>query len=97
MTLVTKQHLRVQLKRAYAPPCPEDGVRVLVDHLWPCGLRKSAPDDSLILPHRANPRRIGFSRTTRVAGAAVPFHNLHYAKRGPAAQNFRLHKLTGAA
>jgi uncharacterized protein YeaO (DUF488 family) len=42
MTLVTKQHLRVQLKRAYAPPSPEDGVRVLVDRLWPRGLRKSA-------------------------------------------------------
>jgi len=41
VTLVTKQHLRVQLKRAYAPPSPEDGVRVLVDRLWPRGLRKS--------------------------------------------------------
>jgi uncharacterized protein YeaO (DUF488 family) len=39
--LVTKRHLRVQLKRAYAPPSPEDGVRVLVDRLWPRGLRKS--------------------------------------------------------
>jgi uncharacterized protein YeaO (DUF488 family) len=33
---------RVQLKRAYMPPSPEDGVRVLVDRLWPRGLRKSA-------------------------------------------------------
>jgi hypothetical protein len=41
MALVTKQHLRVQLKRAYAPASPEDGVRVLVDRLWPRGLRKS--------------------------------------------------------
>jgi hypothetical protein len=41
VTLVTKQHLRVQLKRAYAPPSPEDGVRVLVDRVWPRGLRKS--------------------------------------------------------
>jgi uncharacterized protein YeaO (DUF488 family) len=40
MALVTKR-LRVQLKRAYAPPSPEDGVRVLVDRLWPRGLRKS--------------------------------------------------------
>jgi uncharacterized protein YeaO (DUF488 family) len=31
----------VQLKRAYARPSPEDGVRVLVDRLWPRGLRKS--------------------------------------------------------
>ena len=42
MTLVTSQHFRVQLKRAYAPPSPEDGARVLVDRLWPRGLRKSA-------------------------------------------------------
>ena len=32
MALVTKR-LQVQLKRAYAPPSPEDGVRVLVDRL----------------------------------------------------------------
>jgi uncharacterized protein YeaO (DUF488 family) len=41
ITLVQKQHLHVQLKRAYASPSPEDGVRVLVDRLWPRGLRKS--------------------------------------------------------
>ena len=33
--------LDVRLKRAYSPPSPEDGVRVLVDRLWPRGLRKS--------------------------------------------------------
>jgi formate dehydrogenase subunit gamma len=27
MTLVTKQHLRVQLKRAYAPPSPDTGIQ----------------------------------------------------------------------
>jgi uncharacterized protein YeaO (DUF488 family) len=31
----------IRLKRAYLPPSPEDGVRVLVDRLWPRGLRKS--------------------------------------------------------
>jgi uncharacterized protein YeaO (DUF488 family) len=41
ITLVQKQHLHVQLKQAYASPSPEDGVRVLVDRLWPRGLRKS--------------------------------------------------------
>src|SRR5689334_8860325 len=34
-----RTHLRI--KRAYLPPSPEDGVRVLVDRLWPRGLRKS--------------------------------------------------------
>ena len=31
----------VRLKRAYDPPSDDDGVRVLVDRLWPRGLRKS--------------------------------------------------------
>ncbi len=33
--------LDVRLKRAYDPPSTEDGVRVLVDRLWPRGLRKA--------------------------------------------------------
>ena len=36
---VTADHIR--LKRAYDPPSAEDGVRVLVDRLWPRGLRKT--------------------------------------------------------
>ena len=31
----------LRLKRAYEPPSAGDGVRVLVDRLWPRGLRKS--------------------------------------------------------
>src|SRR6185437_1321940 len=30
----------VKLKRAYEPPSAEDGVRVLVDRLWPRGVSK---------------------------------------------------------
>lgn len=30
----------VRLKRVYDPPSPEDGVRVLVDRLWPRGLKR---------------------------------------------------------
>ncbi len=29
-----------KVKRAYEPPSPEDGERVLVDRLWPRGLKK---------------------------------------------------------
>jgi uncharacterized protein YeaO (DUF488 family) len=29
-----------QIKRAYEPPSPEDGTRVLVDRLWPRGISK---------------------------------------------------------
>ena len=32
----------VRLARVYADPTPDDGVRVLVDRLWPRGLRKES-------------------------------------------------------
>ena len=32
--------INVQLKRAYAPAAADDGTRVLVDRLWPRGVRK---------------------------------------------------------
>ena len=30
----------VRLKRAYAPPESTDGIRILVDRLWPRGVKK---------------------------------------------------------
>lgn len=33
---------RVRLKRAYLPATAADGMRILVDRLWPRGVRKSA-------------------------------------------------------
>jgi len=30
----------IRLKRAYAPPEENDGLRILVDRLWPRGIRK---------------------------------------------------------
>jgi uncharacterized protein YeaO (DUF488 family) len=33
--------MTVVLKRVYEKPSPEDGARVLVDRLWPRGLKKS--------------------------------------------------------
>jgi uncharacterized protein YeaO (DUF488 family) len=35
---IPAKHLR--LKRVYEPAAPEDGVRVLIDRLWPRGLTK---------------------------------------------------------
>ena len=32
----------IEIKRAYERPSPKDGKRVLVDRLWPRGLRKDA-------------------------------------------------------
>ena len=31
----------VKLKRAYEPPAVEDGTRILVDRLWPRGIKKA--------------------------------------------------------
>ena len=32
----------IAIKRAYEPAAPEDGVRVLIDRLWPRGVRTAA-------------------------------------------------------
>ncbi|CAN5405864.1 DUF488 domain-containing protein [soil metagenome] len=32
----------VRVKRVYAPPAPDDGLRVLVDRIWPRGISKAA-------------------------------------------------------
>ena len=32
----------IRIRRVYDPPAPEDGARVLVDRIWPRGLRKDA-------------------------------------------------------
>jgi len=36
--------MHVQLKRIYDPPSPDDGLRVLVDRLWPRGVKKEAAE-----------------------------------------------------
>jgi uncharacterized protein YeaO (DUF488 family) len=32
--------MSIRIKRIYDPPAPDDGFRVLVDRLWPRGIRK---------------------------------------------------------
>jgi len=32
--------MNIRIKRAYEPPAPSDGFRILVDRLWPRGLSK---------------------------------------------------------
>ena len=39
----------LRVKRVYDPPAPEDGARVLVDRLWPRGLRKEKAELALWL------------------------------------------------
>jgi len=38
---LTKSSLDIRIKRAYEPPSSADGTRVLVDRLWPRGLKKA--------------------------------------------------------
>src|SRR5262245_3448939 len=33
---------RIKLKRAYEPPAHDDGIRILIDRLWPRGVKKTA-------------------------------------------------------
>lgn len=37
----SKETLTVRIKRAYLPASARDGTRILVDRIWPRGLRKS--------------------------------------------------------
>ncbi|MHA3893308.1 DUF488 domain-containing protein [Acinetobacter sp. GXMZU3951] len=32
--------MQIQIKRVYSPVSPEDGIRILVDRLWPRGITK---------------------------------------------------------
>jgi uncharacterized protein YeaO (DUF488 family) len=32
--------MKIQIKRIYDPPGDDDGLRVLVDRLWPRGVKK---------------------------------------------------------
>lgn len=41
---MTRAHPRLAVKRIYEEAAPSDGKRVLVDRLWPRGIRKEAVD-----------------------------------------------------
>lgn len=51
--MATMKRRPVKLKRVYEPPCPEDGLRVLVDRLWPRGLSRRAAAADLWLKEAA--------------------------------------------
>jgi len=57
---------QLSVKRVYDPPSPEDGMRILVDRLWPRGVSKDriglwlkdiAPSDALRREFHGNPGR----------------------------------------
>src|SRR5690349_19728335 len=41
---MAEHSVRVAIKRVYEKPEPADGIRVLVDRLWPRGVSKDAAD-----------------------------------------------------
>lgn len=43
----------LQIKRVYEPPAPGDGARILVDRLWPRGLRREAASVDAWMPEVA--------------------------------------------
>lgn len=47
--IISQTAADVRVKRVYDPPSEEDGARVLVDRLWPRGLRKESLKLSLWL------------------------------------------------
>ena len=48
---------QVRLKRAYEAAASSDGLRVLVDRLWPRGVTKDAAAVDLSLIHISEPTR----------------------------------------
>jgi uncharacterized protein YeaO (DUF488 family) len=71
-----RQPLRI--KRVYQPPDAEDGVRILVDRLWPRGLSREraqidlwlkeiAPSDALRRRYHGNPAAWGDFKTAYYA------------------------------
>jgi uncharacterized protein YeaO (DUF488 family) len=70
MTAKKPATARLQVKRVYEPPAQDDGMRVLVDRLWPRGLTKQkahvdlwlkdvAPSDALRRRFHGHPNKWG--------------------------------------
>jgi uncharacterized protein YeaO (DUF488 family) len=82
---MTRHQLRI--KRVYEPPDDEDGVRVLVDRLWPRGLSRGRAQIDLWLKEIApsNPLRRRFHGDP---AGWEDFKTAYYAElREPAAQS----------
>jgi uncharacterized protein YeaO (DUF488 family) len=73
----------IRVRRVYDDPSPEDGIRVLVDRVWPRGLRKDAarlddwakdlaPSTELRTWYRHDPARFGEFRRRYLAELARP-------------------------
>jgi uncharacterized protein YeaO (DUF488 family) len=91
-------HPDIRVRRVYDDPAPEDGTRVLVDRIWPRGLRKAAarlddwakdvaPSSELRTWYGHDPAKFGEFRRRYIAELAQP---------GPQAALDRLRALAAA-
>ncbi len=73
----------IRIRRVYGEPLPQDGARVLVDRVWPHGLRKSAarldewakdvaPSPELRIWYRHDPAKFDEFRRQYTAELAEP-------------------------
>jgi uncharacterized protein YeaO (DUF488 family) len=76
-------HPDIRVRRIYDDPVPEDGTRVLVDRVWPRGLRKDAahlddwakdvaPSSELRMWYGHDPAKFGEFRNRYTAELAQP-------------------------
>ena len=76
-------HPDIRVRRIYDDPVPEDGTRVLVDRIWPRGLRKDAahlddwakdvaPSSELRTWYEHDPAKFGEFRDRYTAELAQP-------------------------
>ncbi|MDR2987227.1 MAG: DUF488 family protein [Nocardiopsaceae bacterium] len=73
----------IQVRRVYEDPAPDDGARVLVDRIWPRGLRKDAahldewakdiaPSTELRVWYHHDPERFAEFRRRYIAELEAP-------------------------
>src|SRR5205085_7360120 len=95
----------VRIKRVYEPPSHEDGVRVLVDRLWPRGLSKTRAAVDLWLKDLAPSVRLRrwfnhdpsrWAEFTRRYAAELDAKNVAIAALAGAARRGRITLLFGA-
>ena len=91
---ISAKHIKI--KRAYAKPVAEDGLRILIDRLWPRGVSKAklkadawvkdlAPSNALRQWYRHDPEKFAAFRKryrAELAGAADALRELRALVKG---------------
>lgn len=87
----------IRIKRVYDPPSPDDGYRVLVDRLWPRGLKKEAAalDDWLPDIAPSNRLRKEFGHIAERFDAFAEMYRQEIAENRPLALQLRERAETG--